>query len=197
MAKRKKQPAASKYIKRINEQMKNVFEFSHATGLQEPLLPWSKAVRESGLVYKRSDKGHLVIANTAANRAIISNLKKSVKEHGAKSLTDYKKSIKRELEKEKKKSAPKAKKTSRKSGKKSPPKVTKEEIEKRMQQKVKSQTLEEMLDVLYKKGYYTETRRGSMNFYDFVDKIEKLYNEVISAPNEYENYDFENGDYPF
>lgn len=171
MPKKRAQSAESKYIKRINEQVKNVFEFTSKTGNQSLLYAWERAIRDSGLSYKRSKKGHLIVANTKKNQADATKLIKSIEKWNAKTVRDYRRMIRAELKKEGKK-------------------ATEEAITKRIQQHTEAQNLEAMFDVLYKAGYRSDVlnvmNQGKDNFYNAVDEITELYNLIDRGPDTFD-----------
>jgi len=192
MAAVKAQSEESKYIKRINEQMKQVFKFSKQNDISFLLQPWERAVRESGLKFKRGDLGNLIIANTKSNRNSVIKLMREINKQNAQTMRDYRKSIRNEINRDRKKGEKKA---------------TEQEINERIIQHAKTEFLGEMLDVLYGGGYgpdvsviMRDANRSYTNFYNAVDKIDELYRRVkndINKPAVFSQNDVDAGIFPF
>lgn len=98
----KKQSEESKYIKRINEQMADVFEKLAHEEYENPLASaWSRAIRESGVEFTQDlGTGRYRIKNTSFNRELVNELQRTIAKYNPKTIGEYKKEIKKELEKE-------------------------------------------------------------------------------------------------
>lgn len=102
MARVQTQSEESKYIKKINQQMKDVFEkLAHDEGENPLAAVWSRAVRESGLTFSQDlGTGRYRIENTKANRENIQGLISSIAKYKPQTIGEYKQEIKQELTQE-------------------------------------------------------------------------------------------------